>query len=183
MVAFDADFLTLLLNPNAKPPKDPRNDKPVNNAKSKIDHFILKLEKTHDRILIPASALSEVLTLGLDLASDYLSELNDAHRFEIAPFDTMAAVEAAIATIHAKQRGGKKGGSDSTWAKIKFDRQIVAIAKVKKVTAIYSNDTDVHTMARLENIPVYGVWDLPDPPAEQIPIDYQPPEQPKTETK
>ena len=79
----------------------------------------------------------------------------------------MAAIEAAIATSAAEKRGGKKGGYDGTWAKIKFDRQIVAICKVRGVTRIYSNDVDVVKFGALENIPVTAIWDLPDPPPKQ----------------
>ena len=36
--------------------------------------------------------------------------------------------------------GNKKDGSGEPWAKIKYDRQIVAIAKVIGASAIYSDD-------------------------------------------
>jgi hypothetical protein len=64
----------------------------------------------------------------------------------------------------------------ATWAKVKFDRQIVAIAKTKGVTAIYSNDSDIHRICKQENIPCFGVWDLPDPPAKQDPLKFPEPD-------
>lgn len=107
------------------------------------------------------------MALGMDKASDYLAEITSSYGFEIAAFDTVAAVEAAIMTADAKRSGGKKAGSGSTWAKIKFDRQIIAIAKVRGVTTIYSNDEDIRKFGERENMKVIGVWDLPEPPPTQ----------------
>jgi hypothetical protein len=45
-------------------------------------------------------------------------------------------------TRAAVDAGDKRVGSDATWAKVKFDRQIVAIAQVRRATAIYSDDAD-----------------------------------------
>jgi hypothetical protein len=49
------------------------------------------------------------------------------------------------------------------WAKVKFDRQIVAIAKVVGATVIYSDDKDVATLAKKQGIETIGVADLPLP--------------------
>jgi hypothetical protein len=57
----------------------------------------------------------------------------------------------------------KKGDSAATWAKLKYDRQIVAIAKVYGATNIYSDDSDIRTMASKEGIKVIGLADLPVP--------------------
>jgi hypothetical protein len=42
----------------------------------------------------------------------------------------------------------------ATWAKVKFDRQIVAIAKVEKASMVYSDDEDVRKLAAAEGIPI-----------------------------
>ena len=67
-------------------------------------------------------------------------------------------------TRAAIDAGDKRSGSEATWAKIKFDRQIVAIAKVAKATAIYSDDADMRTIAAAEDIAVVGLAELPLPP-------------------
>jgi hypothetical protein len=59
----------------------------------------------------------------------------------------------------------KKGGVAAAWAKVKFDRQIVAIAKVFKVSMIYSDDGDVRALAKPERIPVTRLEELPVRPA------------------
>ena len=51
-----------------------------------------------------------------------------------------------------------------TWAKLKFDRQIVAIAKVCGATSIYSHDGGIQTVAGRVGIEVLRLHDLPLPP-------------------
>jgi hypothetical protein len=80
------------------------------------------------------------------------------------PFDSLAAIEAAVLTRAAIDAGNKRSGSESAWAKIKFDRQIIAIAKVARATAIYSDDADVRAIATAEDIAVIGLAELPVPP-------------------
>lgn len=167
MVLFDADFLGILLHPNPRAPLDPTTQKPIPRLKERLEHLVSTFEKVREKILIPTPALSEVLAIAGDMASEYVAELSSSTCFEIAPFDQVAAVEAAIAAYEAKQRGGKKAGSTSTWAKIKFDRQIVAIAKVRGVNTIYSNDEEIRKAAIREKMNVISVWELPDPPPKQ----------------
>jgi hypothetical protein len=47
---------------------------------------------------------------------------------------------------------------------VKYDRQIVAVAKVCGATTIYSDDKDVRTLAKTVKIEVIGLADLPLPP-------------------
>ncbi len=62
-----------------------------------------------------------------------------------------------------------------TWAKLKFDCQIVAIAKVGGATTIYSDDDDVYKLGTAAGIPVVRTRDLELPPdadqAELFPYD------------
>jgi len=70
----------------------------------------------------------------------------------------------------------KRGGLEASWAKIKFDRQIVAIGKVAHVSMIYSDDRDVRALAAAENIPVRGIAELPLPPEKaQSELQLEPP--------
>lgn len=167
MVVFDSDFLTFLVHRNPGVPLDPRTEQPVSGMKEKIEYLINTLEKAREKILIPTPVLSEILSLSGDRAPEVLAELTSTYGFEIAAFDTMAAVEAAIATAKARQSGDKKGGADIPWHQVKFDRQIVAIAKVRGATILYSNDEHVRRLAEQEDMKVVRAWELPDPPPEQ----------------
>jgi len=81
------------------------------------------------------------------------------------PFDQRAAVEAAGAHRTALLAGDKKEGNDN-WAKVKYDRQIVAIAVVEHASHIYSDDSDMRRLVSKHNIEVVGLNDLPDRPLE-----------------
>jgi len=49
-------------------------------------------------------------------------------------------------------------------AKVKYDRQIVAIARVTGATAIYSDDEDIERLGKELKISVVKLRDLPVPP-------------------
>lgn len=51
-------------------------------------------------------------------------------------------------------------------SKLKFDHQIVAIAKVVGADVVYSDDTDVKALCARETIKCQGVWELPARPAD-----------------
>lgn len=170
MVVFDAMFLMLFLNPK------------VNNGvgrNPRVDHLVDTLNKTGERIIIPTPVLSELLVGAGDAAPAYLDILNRSRFFRIEPFGTKAAVEAAAALRTAKTKGNKRGAAaeGAPWAKVKFDRQIVAIAKVTGASVVYSDDTDVAALAEEAKIEVRPLDKLPDPPIPpQIEMELAPPE-------
>ena len=85
----------------------------------------------------------------------------------IAPFGERAAIEAAARHREAIRTGDKKEGMES-WPKVKFDRQIVAIAQVEGAERIYSNDEDIYRFGRGEGLQVIRLEEL-EPPPEKTP--------------
>ncbi len=164
MVVFDATVLLLFLDPDAKPPLDPATGAPVDRCKDRIEHLVATLEKQKDKIIIPTPVLSEVLVRAGDAGPAYFEILSKAACFRMASFEQRAAVEVAAMTREAIDAGDKKSGSESTWAKVKFDRQIVAIAKVEGAGTIYSDDGSLAGFARKVGLSVIPVHDLPLPP-------------------
>jgi predicted nucleic acid-binding protein len=157
MVAFDSTFLTFLFIPNAQCDTD--------RAKERVDNLIGSLQGSGERIVIPSPALAELLIAVGHSRSQILRELTHSPKFLIAPFDSKAALELSLlAETARKQSGKKKGDSGGTWAKVKFDWQIVAISKAQNVRAIYSEDSDIKKLAPLVGIAVNSVADLPLPP-------------------
>jgi hypothetical protein len=71
-------------------------------------------------------------------------------------------VEAAAAHRDALRDGDKKEGLLS-WLQVKFDRQIVAIAKIEAADAIYSNDRDIERLSARDGITVIQLDQLPTP--------------------
>jgi hypothetical protein len=71
----------------------------------------------------------------------------------------------------------------STHAKLKYDRQIVAIAIVTNASAIYSDDYGVKAIAGRSGIRVIRLADLELPPEEaQIPFQFEKPDEDASET-
>jgi len=165
LVLFDSNFLTYLLNQNSRPPAHSETGDPVDHAKARVEYLIQCLEKSKERTLIPSPALAEVLVSAGDALEEWLSIINTTSVFEVVDFDQRAAIELAMMEQNAHNQGDKKGGAQGTWAKVKFDRQIIAIAKVHRVAAIYSDDKDVKAWAEKHGIRVARLEDI-DPPPE-----------------
>ena len=153
MVVFDASLLMLILDDNAKAS--------LPNARERVEYLINCLSKEGERIVIPTPALSECLVHAGPAGPGYLAILSKRAVFRIASFDERAAVGAAFRTWAARQPGDRQ-------AKIKFDRQIVAIAKVEGATAVYADDGNVIAYAREAGMEGYLLADLPEPPACRV---------------
>ena len=181
MVVFDSSVLLLVLDPNAKPPNDPATGQPLDKAAERIEYLIEILTTDKEKIVIPTPVLSEVLVHAGEAMQPYLDILNGQAAFRIAPFDQKAAIEAALAMSDAIKRGGHRvdaANPDVTKTKIKFDRQIVAIAKAEGAQAVYSDDADVHSYAKHAGLDAYRTADLDLPPEDpQQSLDFDPTEQ------
>ena len=64
----------------------------------------------------------------------------------------------------ALKAGDLRAGTQSTRAKLKFDRQIIAIARTQNQTTIHSDDEDIATLASPLGLEVIPVHALPVPP-------------------
>jgi hypothetical protein len=177
MVSMDTGYLGLLLHPGAKPPLDPATQKPLIRAQDRIEKLVNDLNASNERIVIATPVLCEFLVLAENDGPQYLSEILLQPGFRIQPFDQMAAVELAAMELLARGRGGKRSpaASSTPWQKVKFDRQIVAIAKVQQVHTIYSDDADVKAIAEAAGMKVVPCWELPVPPSKTPLFDNVPP--------
>ena len=166
MPVFDATTLLLFLEPDARAPLDPATNETVTDAKARIDHLIEALEKRRVTIVIPTPALSEVLVHADEAGPEYLEILNTTRCFRIEPFDQRAAVELATMTREALREGDLRAGTQATRAKLKFDRQIIAIARTQSKTTIHSDDGDISMLAEPLGFEVVPVHALPVPPED-----------------
>ena len=102
---------------------------------------------------------------GSPAKSEYLQELQGAATFQIVAFDVKSAVELSfLLDGDGKPSGSKKRPGRETWAKVKFDRQIVATAKAYGEKDIYTDDEHLGEIAKLNGMTVHHIWDLPLPP-------------------
>jgi hypothetical protein len=161
MIVFDASYLLIFLRDNMPPARD-RNDKPVEKFKERIQFLIASLDASNTIIGVPTPALAEIMVRAGAAGPEYLKQLRRAN-FVLLPFDTKAAIEAAhlIFAIKKQTSGGQKL---ETWAKVKFDIQIAAIAKSEAAHIIYSDDKGIEAHSSRLGITVIRICDLPLPP-------------------
>lgn len=167
MVAIDATTLSLMLHPAARPPKDPATGKPVERVSDRMEKLIEDLDTDNERMIIPTPALCEFLILAGKDGPEYLEKIRESETLLVRPFDEMAAIELAAIEHEARAKSDKRGGSTAQWAKVRFDRQIVAIAKAYGATRLYSDDDDVIKFGTRAGLEVVSTWSLPLPAAKQ----------------
>jgi len=165
MVLFDASVIAIAFDKNAAVPLDPSTGKPLDRAKERVDALVKTLSDSRTQIVIPTPALSEYLVRGGKNKSQRLQIFQSSKAFTIRDFDTMAAVECATLNDPALHTG-KRLETAETYAKLKFDRQIIAIAKAHRVTTIYTGDKTLAHVATQNGIKAVLTWDLSLPPEE-----------------
>ena len=163
MAVFDSTTLLYLLDPNAKPPTDAATGQPVRRAMERVDLLLETFKKRGETVLIPTPVLCEVLVGARDAGPRYLKILSNTSRFRIAPFDEVAAVELAEMTRKAPTGEGLRAGANITRARLKFDRQILAIALVQNEKHIYTDDRNMGATAKAAGFTVTETRDLPLP--------------------
>lgn len=173
MAVFDAAILAFLINPNTPAPLDPATGQPVTHCRDRLKHLLKTLQQEQTVAIIPTPALAEILvTAGTDGPALMEEFTRPSARYRIAPFDMRAAVELAEMTREIISSSDKTGGQTGTKAKVKFDRQIIAIARVEGATTIYSDDSGLRSFAERRGFNVVGIADLPLPPqAAQMSFD------------
>ncbi|HMS78113.1 MAG TPA: PIN domain-containing protein [Burkholderiaceae bacterium] len=154
----------------------------------KADKLILarleQLYETSSKIVIPSPALAEFLVGTGEATADWLQVLERRSAVVVGNFDRRAAYEFSL--IHRALRdsdGAKRAsGEAEAWQRVKFDRQIVAIARVAQATKIVSNDSGLRNTAAHVGIKACTIEELPIPPeALQLHLKgVPPPDTPKT---
>src|SRR5438045_3252311 len=167
MIGIDETALSLLLYPNARPPKDPATGKPVERVEDRIEKLLEDLDADNERIILPTPALCEFLVLAGKDGPAYLDKIHESKTLLVKPFDELAAIELAAIEYESRSRGDKRGGVTASWAKVKFDRQIVAVTKANGAKRIYTDDEDIIKFAAKAGLEVISTWNLPLPAAKQ----------------
>ena len=148
MVVFDATVLIDLFHPRTHPDR-----------KAKLEHLIAELQRQRTKIVLPAPAIAEFLARAGKARDGYHQHIASSSAFKVGSFDSRAAMECAL-MLDAALTGGDKRANAKTWAKAKFDWQIVAIARVANAHTIYSDDGDIARVGARHGIRVIKTDDL-----------------------
>jgi hypothetical protein len=154
-VVFDASFLAILFNP--------KSSASVARAPERIDGLIERLSTKKDKIVIPTPALAEILVSLAKNGPTYIEKLKEFTCFQIRPFDERAAVEFGAAIQARKNKAKRDTLKSLSQNKVKFDHQIIAIAKVQGAQIVYSDDTQLRAFAKECGMDARGLADVPIP--------------------
>jgi predicted nucleic acid-binding protein len=173
-VAFDSTTLSTLINPDARVPNDPATGKPVECARERVQGLVQQLSKAREKIIIPAPAAAEILTLIGPTNTDYLTIINRSRVFEVKPLDDLAAIELAFLN---RDRFGARDRKNKLqpYQKVKVDRQILAICRAAGCDTLYTDDKGMITLAGLCGIKAVRLCELEIPAsARQHKLDLEP---------
>lgn len=163
MVVFDTSTILFALDPKTRPPLDPATNLLLTRCPERIELLISELSKTQTGILIPTPVLSEFMVKAGPNKHLYLGRFKASKNFTVAPFDELAAIELALLD-DPDLKSARLLDPQLTKAKIKFDRQVVAIAKVQGAKRIITDDGNLAKVAQRNGIIPTMTWELPLPP-------------------
>lgn len=159
IVVIDTSVLLALLDPSTPLPADPDTGLPINRSTERIAYLIQRLEKS--RLIVPTPVLAEILARAKEATQGYIDALKSQRTISIAPFDQRAAIEAGLllgdvlATVVPDNQDKRA---------MKFDIQILAIAKVNGADQLISTDETLLRRAERLGITAIHLSKLPLPP-------------------
>lgn len=174
MVVFDTCFLALAFDTGYEAPLDPTTGKPLTRCAERINHLISNLSASKQRILIPTPVLAEYLVEGGPDKDKRVQIFANSRVFSVAAFDQRAAIECAmIEDGDSRKKKPRKLTPTETKAKVKFDRQVIAVAKAHRAHTIYTGDTKLADRASENGITAILTWQIPLPlTAPQLKLNY-----------
>jgi predicted nucleic acid-binding protein len=115
---------------------------------------------------VATPALSEIMVrAGVQAGQNWLAIMNKSKCFKVVPFDAKSAIEVAIMAGHTVKGEEAKEATRDTYAKLKYDRQIIAIAHTEGATTFYTDDHRQRNLAERLGMTVRCLSDLPIPAA------------------
>lgn len=173
LIALDANFLIALAEPGVELGAA-AGELAGDDARFRLEELWARLNKAGVTILIPTPALAEAMVLNPARVSKLLERLIRSPRMKIEPFGSAAAMEAA--DMFRREFPRRKEGRDIIRkSKLKFDLQIVAIARVAGCDRIYSTDRGLRLCAERAHLRASGLEDLAKPKASQSSLPLPPP--------
>lgn len=135
-------------------------DRLFDRAAALVDH----IDTLGGVVIIPAPVLSEYL-FGIDRGAfqAHLDIISSVKSIEVAAFDQVAAIECAMLVSDAEQKQMDPAASK---AKLRVDRQILAIAVAAGVSEIWTHDIGLMNKARSVGMSAKCLADIGPPPMQ-----------------
>ena len=160
MVVVDTATLLFILQPDARAPLGD-DGVPVPKCRERVELLLKNLSDASIRVVVPTPVLAELMVSVGPGKVQLLGEITQSTAFSVVSFDQIAAIECACLNDPAL---AKKLGPKDTKAKVKFDRQILAIAKVAGAHTLYTDDKHLIARATANGLKTVRMQDLPLPP-------------------
>ena len=142
---------------------DPATDLPITEWKTRIEFLLKELERNNQRILLPTPVIAEFLVKAGPCRAQYVDRFQNSRHFAIGDFNILSAVELSM-LVDPDLNSLKAMDAILSKAKIRFDRQIIAIAKVEGATRLYADDRGLAHFAERNGFEIVLSADLPWPP-------------------
>lgn len=156
MIVVDANFLVLLLDPDAMPHLD--------RGRERIEFFIRELAKDKAEIVIPAPVIAEIVAGRIDRIEEIVEALLRSRYFSVQPFDAVIAIETGELIKRAQDRIPPAQRLPGWKVAMKYDAMIAATAKVRRAKAVCTDDAGLSAHLRDTDIKIIRIEDLPLPP-------------------
>jgi predicted nucleic acid-binding protein len=160
----DNNILIQILAPNSTGLTDPATKERLERLADRAAAFVADVESKGAVMIIPAPVLSEFL-IGVEAEKfqEYLDIINGNACFEVADFDTAAAVECALLP---SRRELAQISPEQSASKLKYDRQIVGIALAVMADEVWTHDESLRKIAESKGLIVKSFADIEPPPVQ-----------------
>lgn len=152
-------------NDGAKDLANPETGAIIDNAFDRALALVDRIDNLKGTVVLPAPVLSEyLLGVSREKHNAHLGIIMSTRSIQIAPFDELAAIECALLPSNQEL---KNMDANSTMAKLKYDRQIIAIALSIGADEIWTHDKQVFAKAKALGIQARSLADI-----ERLPMQY-----------
>lgn len=129
--------------------------------RQKLVLLIQDISNRKEPVGIPAPAWAEYLVKAETATPEIMKNILGRRAIKILPFGMAEALETA-------EIGKRLAKPTEDWQHVKYDRQILAIAKTQNARVVYSSDKTIIKEGALLDIPVCELKDLPLPPQQEL---------------
>lgn len=165
-IVIDTNVLVQIMqDESAKDLADPKTGRVIEDGFRRAEALIERVETLKAVAIIPAPVLAEYL-IGLEPKTYqlHLDIINGSASIEVIPFDQSAAIECAL-LVNEQEK--KMMNAEAQQAKLKFDRQILAIAISSGAKELWTHDKTLYRRCAASCIVPMSLADI-DPKPEQM---------------